>query len=142
MKKLAVLLIVTVASFCLASSAFAGSLAPGQVAKCNNAKSITLENTGGGDIDRGEANASIWKSSNFTTVPISLSPKANHGFSSNGGGAAGNAKVKMGNKHSMGRKKIVLSGQNNFSRGDSIGDIGGTVVITNTGTTNLAVNCG
>ena len=142
MKKLAVLLIVAVASFCLASSAFAGSLAPGQVAKCNNAKSITLENTGGGATDRGEANASIWKSSNFTTVPISLSPKANHGFPSNGGGAAGNAKVKMGNKHSMGRKAIVLSGQNNFSRGDSIGDISGEVRITNTGTTNLSVNCG
>ena len=142
MKKLAVLLIVIVASFCLASSAFAGSLAPGQMAKCNNAKSITLENTGGGEMDRGEANASIWKSSNFTTVPISLSPKANHGFPSNGGGAAGNAKVKMGNKHSMGRKAIVLSGQNNFSRGDSIGDISGEVRITNTGTTNLSVNCG
>ena len=110
--------------------------------KCNNAKSITLENTGGGATDRGEANASIWKSSNFTTVPISLSPKANHGFPSNGGGAAGNAKVKMGNKHSMGRKAIVLSGQNNFSRGDSIGDISGEVRITNTGTTNLSVNCG
>ena len=142
MKKLAVLLIVIVASFCLASSAFAGSLAPGQMTKCNNAKSITLENTGGGATDRGEANASIWKSSNFTTVPISLSPKANHGFPSNGGGAAGNAKVKMGNKHSMGRKAIVLSGQNNFSRGDSIGDISGEVRITNTGTTNLSVNCG
>ena len=142
MKKLAVLLIVAVASFCLASSAIAGSLAPGQMTKCNNAKSITLENTGGGATDRGEANASIWKSSNFTTVPISLSPKANHGFPSNGGGAAGNAKVKMGNKHSMGRKAIVLSGQNNFSRGDSIGDISGEVRITNTGTTNLSVNCG
>ena len=142
MKKLAVLLIVAVASFCIASSAFAGSLAPGQMTKCNNAKSITLENTGGGATDRGEANASIWKSSNFTTVPISLSPKANHGFPSNGGGAAGNAKVKMGNKHSMGRKAIVLSGQNNFSRGDSIGDISGEVRITNTGTTNLSVNCG
>ena len=142
MRKLAVLLIVTVASFCLASSAFAGSLAPGQMTKCNNAKSITLENTGGGATDRGEANASIWKSSNFTTVPISLSPQANNGFPSNGGGAAGNAKVKMGNKHSMGRKAIVLSGQNNFSRGDSIGDISGEVRITNTGTTNLAVNCG
>ena len=105
MKKLAVLLVVAVASFCLAGSAFAGSLAPGQMTKCNNAKSITLENTGGGGAtDRGEGNASIWKSSNFTTVPISLSPQANHGFPGNGGGAAGNAKVKMGNKHSMGRK--------------------------------------
>jgi len=147
MKKLAILLFVNVASFCLASSAFSGALAPGQMTKCNNASSITLENTGGGaalgfGTQRNEGNASIWKSSNFTTVPISLSPKANHGFPSNGGGAAGNAKVKMGNKHSMGRKAIVLSGQNNFSRGDSIGDISGEVRITNTGTTNLSVNCG
>ncbi len=142
MKKLAVLLIVTIASFCLASSAFAGALAPGQMTKCTNASSITLENTGGGDEDRGEGNASIWKSSNFTTVAISLSPTAHHGFPDNGGGAAGNAEVKMGNKHNMGQKKIVLSGQNNFSRGDSIGDISGEVRITNTGTTNLDVNCG
>lgn len=142
MKKLAIVLLVAVASFCLASSAFAGSLAPGQMAKCNNASSITLENTGGGATDRGEGNATVWKSSNFTTVAISLSPNAHHGFAGNGGGAAGNAKVKMGNKHSMGHKKIVLTGQNNFSRGDSIGDISGEVRITNTGTTNLSVNCG
>ena len=142
MKKLAVVLLVAVASFCLASSAFAGSLAPGAMTKCNNAKSITLENTGGGAIDRGEGNASIWKSSNFTTVPISLSPTANQGFSGDGGGAAGNSYVKMPSKHSMGQTKVTLMGQTNFSRGDSIGDIGGTVVITNTGTTNLSVNCG
>lgn len=147
MKKLAVLLFITVASFCLASSAFAGSLAPGQMAKCTNASSITLENTGGGGAtefgsDRNEGNASIWKSSNFTTVAISLSPSANQGFSGNGGGAAGNAKIKMGNKHSMGRKIVVLGPQNNFSRGDSIGDISGEVRITNIGTTNLSVNCG
>ncbi len=142
MKKLAIVLIVAVASFCLASSAFAADLAPGQTTKCNNASSITLENTGGGAVDRGEGNASIWKSSNFTTVPISLSPNANNGFPGNGGGAAGNAKVKMASKHSMGRGKVVLTGQNNFSRGDSIGDISGEVRITNTGTTNLSVNCG
>ena len=141
MKKLAILF-VTVASICLVSSAFAGSLAPGQMTKCTNASSITLENTGGGSVDRGEGNASIWKSSNFTTVPISLSPNANHGFSGNGGGSAGNSKVKMASKHSMGRSKVTLSGQNNFSRGDSIGDISGEVRITNTGTTNLNVNCG
>ncbi|MZG30803.1 MAG: hypothetical protein F3741_08365 [Nitrospinae bacterium] len=142
MKKLAMVLIVTVASFCLTSTAFAADLAPGQTAKCNNAKSITLENTGGGDIDRGEGNASIWKSSNFTTVPISLSPNANNGFPGNGGGAAGNAKVHMSSKHSMGAKKVVLSSQPEFSRGDSIGDISGEVRITNTGTTNLSVSCG
>jgi hypothetical protein len=147
MKKLAIVLFVTVASFCLTSSAFAGSLAPGQMAKCTNASSITLENTGGGAEDRGEGNATVWKSSNFTTVAISLSPNANHGFPGNGGGSTGyggkvgNDQVKMASKHSMGRGKIVLSSQNNFSRGDSIGDISGEVRITNTGTTNLSVNC-
>jgi len=148
MKKLAVLLFVTVASFCLASSAFAGSLAPGQMAKCTNASAITLENTGGGGEDRGEGNATVWKSSNFTTVAISLSPSAHHGFSGNGGGSTGykgkggNEEVEMASKHSMGRGKVVLGSQNNFSRGDSIGDISGEVRITNTGTTNLSVNCG
>ena len=48
MKKLAVVLLVAVASFCLASSAFAGSVSPGAVAKCTDAKSITVENKGGG----------------------------------------------------------------------------------------------
>jgi hypothetical protein len=42
----------------------------------------------------------------------------------------------------MGHKSVVLKGQNNFSRGDSISDINGEVRITNTGTTNLNVNCG
>ena len=141
MKKLAIVLLVAVASFCLASSAFAGTLAPGQMTKCTNASSITLENAGG-SADWGDANASIWKSSNFTTIPISLSPSSNQGFPGHGGGAAGNVISKMPSKHSMGRQKIVLSGQSNFSRGDSLGDISGEVRITNTGTVDLNVNCG
>ena len=141
MKKLAVVLLVAVASFCLVSSAFAGAVAPGATAKCSNAKSITIENTGGGAGDRGEANLSVWKSSNFTTVPISLSPTAHQGFSTNGGGAAGNKQVKMSSKHEMGKKAVTLGGQNNFSRGDSIGDISGEVRLTNTGTTNLNITC-
>lgn len=149
MKKLAVLLFVTVTSFCLASSAFAADLKPGQMTKCTNASSITLENTGGGEQAEsplmntlGSANANIWKSSNFTTVAVSLSPNSHQGFEDNGGGAAGNAVSKMPSKHSMGHKKLVLTGQDNFSRGDSIGDISGEVRITNTGTTNLSVSCG
>jgi hypothetical protein len=153
MKKLAILLFINVASFCLASSAFSGALAPGQMTKCNNASSITLENTGGGaalgfGTQRNEGNASIWKSSNFTTVPISLSPSANMSFPTTGGGSAGyggkkgNDQVNMASKHSMGRSKVVLGSQTNFSRGDSIGDISGEVRITNTGETNLNVNCG
>ena len=139
MKKLAVVLLVAVASFCLVSSAFAGAVAPGATAKCSNAKSITIENTGGGAGDRGEANLSVWKSSNFTTVPISLSPTAHQGFVK---GAAGLGYVGLKNKHEMGQKSITLMGQNNFSRGDSISDINGVVKITNTGTTGLDVTCG
>ena len=141
MKKLAVVLLVAVASFCLASSAFAGALAPGAMAKCTDAKSITVENTGGG-AERGEANATIWFSSTHLTTAISLSPSANQGFSTNGGGAAGNKQVKMGSKHEMGKKSVTFNRQNNFSRGDSISDINGLVKITNTGTTGLDVTCG
>ena len=142
MKKLAVVLLVAVASFCLVSSAFAGALAPGAMAKCTDAKSITVTNTGGGAGDRGEANATIWFSSTHLTTAISLSPNSNQGFSTNGGGAAGNKQVKMGSKHEMGKKSITFNRQNNFSRGDSISDINGLVKITNTGTTGLNVTCG
>ena len=142
MKKLAIVLLVTVASFCLAASAFAGSVAPGGAAKCNNAKSIKIEATGGDAVDRGSANGFLWKSSNFTTVPFTLAPKDHQGFSTNGGGAAGNKQVKMSNKHSMGHKAVTFKSQNNFSRGDSIGDISGEVRIHNTGTVAVNVSCG
>ena len=141
MKKLAVVLLVAVASFCLASSAFAGAVAPGGMAKCTDAKSITVENTGGGG-ERGEANATIWFSSTHLTTAISLSPSANQSFTTDGGGAAGNKQVKMASKHSMGRKSVTFNRQNNFSRGDSISDISGVVKINNTGKANLAVTCG
>ena len=141
MKKLAVVLLVAVASFCLASYAFAGALAPGGMAKCTDAKSITVTNTGGG-AERGEANATIWFSSTHLTTAISLSPSANQGFSTNAGGAAGNKQVKMASKHSMGKKSVTFNRQNNFSRGDSISDINGVVKISNTGQANLTVTCG
>ena len=142
MKKLAIVLLVTIASFCLAASAFAGSVAPGGSAKCNNAKSIKIEATGGDAVDRGSANGFLWKSSNFTTVPFTLAPKDHQGFSTNGGGAAGNKQVKMSNKHEMGHKSVTFKHQNNFSRGDSIGDISGEVRIHNTGTVAVNVSCG
>ena len=142
MKKLAIVLLVTVASFCLAASAFAGSVAPGGSAKCNNAKSIKIEASGGDAVDRGSANGFLWKSSNFTTVPFTLAPKDHQGFSTNGGGAAGNKQVKMSNKHEMGHKSVTFKSQNNFSRGDSIGDISGEVRIHNTGTVAVSVTCG
>jgi len=142
MKKLAIVLLVTIASFCLAASAFAGSVAPGGSAKCNNAKSIKIEATGGDAVDRGSANGFLWKSSNFTTVPFTLAPKDHQGFSTNGGGAAGNKQVKMSSKHEMGHKSVTFKSQNNFSRGDSIGDISGEVRIHNTGTVAVNVSCG
>ena len=141
MKKLAVVLLVAVASFCLASSAFAGAVSPGGMAKCTDAKSITVANTGGG-AERGEGNATIWFSSTHLTSAISLSPSANQGFSTNAGGAAGNKQVKMSNKFEKGKKSVTFGGQNNFSRGDSISDINGVVKITNTGKANLSVTCG
>jgi len=42
----------------------------------------------------------------------------------------------------MGHKSITFSHQNNFSRGDSIGDISGEVRIHNTGTVPVSVTCG
>ena len=143
MKKLAIVLLVTVASFCLAASAFAGSVAPGGSAKCNNAKSIKIEAANAGDaVDRGSANGFVWKSSNFTTVPFTLGANDHQGFATNGGGAAGNKQVKMSSKHEMGHKSVTFKGQNNFSRGDSIGDISGEVRIHNTGTVAVNVSCG
>jgi hypothetical protein len=135
MKKLAFVLIVSVSVFCLAVSAYAGAINPGQSTSCKNANSITLEADGTHATDRGNANAVIWKSSNYTTVPITLGPTDDHGMKGERG-------VGMASKHSMGRKSVILGKQNNFSRGDSIGDISGEVKITNTGTVPINVNCG
>ena len=143
MKKLAIVLFVAIASLCLVNYAFAGNVAPGGMAKCNNAKSIKVEAAGAGDAeDRGSANGYLWKSSNFTTVPFTLAPKDHQGFAGNGGGAAGNKQVKMPSKHSMGHKSVTFKKANNFSRGDSIGDISGEVRIHNTGTVPVSVTCG
>jgi len=140
MRKSLIVLLVVFVSVCFTSSAFAGSLNPGDSVSCNNASSITLESAGGAGADRGSANAAIWKSSNFTTVPISLSPNDHNGFP--GSGAAGAPKAGVDPRHTKGRGKVVLKHQNNFSRGDSIGDISGEVRITNTGTVGLTVTCG
>ena len=143
MRKLAIVLFVTIASFCLVASAFAANVAPGGMGKCNNAASIKIETASNGDAkDRGSANGTIWKSSNFTTVPLTLAPNDDMSFPGNGGGAAGNAQVGMPNKYSKGVKSITHGRQNNFSRGDSIGDISGEVRIHNTGTVPVTVTCG
>ena len=109
MKKLAIVLFVAIASLCLVNYAFAGNVAPGGSAKCNNAQSITIATAGNGDAeDRGAANGYVWKSSNFTTVPFTLAPKDHQGFAGNGGGAAGNKQVQMSSKHSMGVKSVTF----------------------------------
>ena len=136
MKKFALVSLTLMAFVCLAASAFAGTVKPGGKTSCKDASSITLEAVGSSSAgDRSNANAVIWKSSNFTTIPITLGPGGDQGFK----GARG---VGMANKHSMGQSKVVLNGQNNFSRGDSIGDISGEVRITNTGTIDINVSCG
>jgi len=161
MKKLALALITAVSALCLTVTAFAGSLAPGASMSCNNAKSIKLESAGSHKEDRANANLVIWKSSNATTIPISLGPSDTSGIPT--GSAQGNHAVKkikckpstqcipgsvdtvptgIREMSSKGRKTVTLRGQSNFSRGDSIGDISGEVRITNTGTVPANVSCG
>ena len=145
MKKIFVLTVAFIAGFALIANA--GQINPGQVAKCNDAKSITFEtegaanNPGGKDgfsiNDRGGANLSIWKSSNFTTVPITLGPNA----SNDSLNATDKGKTGIPVRGGMGKGKITLLSQNNFSRGDSIGDISGLVKITNTGSIPVSVTC-
>ena len=136
MKKIAILFVVSVFVFAFCSTAFAGTIKPGQKTSCKDANSITLESSGTSSAgDRANANAVIWKSSNFTTVPISIGPGEHNGMN----GARG---VGMANKEVVGVNKVTLTKQENFSRGDSIGDISGEVRITNTGTIPINVTCG
>ena len=160
MNKLALALITAVSVLCLTTLAFAGSLAPGASMTCNDAKSIKLESAGKHAEDRANANLVIWKSSNFTTIPISVGPSDTSGLVGNGAGnkkdshfkckdttqcipgAIDGGKTNVREHSTKGRKSVTLSGQTNFSRGDSIGDISGEVRITNTGTTPANVTCG
>jgi hypothetical protein len=145
MKKVFALTVMFVAS--LAFSANAAMITNGQTAKCNDAKSITLEAAkvahattdkyGYSDNDRGGANVVVWKSSNFTTVPLTLGPNDNNAsLNATDGGRTG-----LPQRGGMGQQKVTLFGQNNFSRGDSIGDISGLVKITNTGSIAVNVSC-
>ena len=145
MKKVTLLTVVLFAGF--TATAFAGNIKTGQTASCNDAKSITISvskisNKAGGKFgyttnDRGTGNVVVWKSSNATTVPITLGPNDDN-RSVNGTDKGKTGIPVMG---SMGRNKVVLTGQNNFSRGDSIGDISGKVTVTNTGTNPVTVAC-
>ena len=145
MKKIFALTIAFIAGIALTANA--GSIAPGQMAKCNDAQSITLQTAGSANTtsgkwghtsnDRGGANVSIWKSANLTTIPVTLGPNDNND-SVNGtdGGRTG-----LPQRGGMGKHKVTLTSQKAFSRGDSIGDISGLVKITNTGTNAVTVTC-
>jgi len=145
MKKIFALTALFVAG--LAFSANAGQISNGQTAKCNDAKSITLEAAkvahasadkfGYTDNDRGTANLSIWKSSNFTTIPITLGPNDNNDSLN----ATDHGKTGLPQRGGMGKGKVTLVSQPYFSRGDSLGDISGLVKITNTGSIPVTVTC-
>ena len=138
---------------CTAFNASAGTINSNQTASCNDAKSITLEvasiafenkaPNGYTSNDRGSANVAVWKSSNFTTVPISLGAKGDNNAalkgSEKGDHKAGVNERFYGNH--PGRSKVVLSSQPAFSRGDSIGDISGLVKVTNNGSNPVTVTC-
>ena len=145
MKKIFVLTVAFIAGFALVANA--AEISTGQTAKCTDAKSITLETAGSANTssdkygytsnDRGGANLSLWKSSNFTTVPISLGPNDNND-SLNG---SDHGKTGLPQRGGMGKGKVTLMSQPAFSRGDSIGDISGLVKITNTGVNPVTVTC-
>jgi len=160
MNKLALALITAVSVLCLTTLAFAGSLAPGATVTCNDAKSIKLESAGSNATDRANANFAVWKSANLTTISISVGPSDTNGLVNNGAGNKKDSHFKCkdttqcipgavdgGATHvrdmwSKGRKSVTLTGQSNFSRGDSIGDISGEVRITNVGTVKGNITCG
>ena len=160
MNKLALVFITAVTVLCFTTLAFAGSLAPVASMSCNDAKSIKLTSAGSHAEDRANANFVLWKSSNATTVPISLGPSDTSGLVGNSSGNSKETKFKCKDTtqcipgaidnsasgvrpmHSKGRSSVTLTGQSNFSRGDSIGDISGEVRITNTGTVPGNVTCG
>lgn len=145
MKKVILLTIVFVVS--LSVSAFAGSIKPGQSTSCNDAKSITIEVAKISNVandafgytsnDRGTANLVVWKSANATTVPLTLGPNDDN-RSLNG---TDHGKTGIPVRGANGASKVVLTSQTAFSRGDSIGDISGTVKFTNTGTNPVTVTC-
>ena len=160
MNKLALALITAVSVLCLTTLAFAGSLAPGASMTCNDAKSIKVESAGSNATDRTNVNLVVWKSSNFTTIPITVGPSDMNGLVNNGAGnkkdshfkckdttqcipgAVDGGATNVRPMWSKGRKSVTLTSQTNFSRGDSIGDISGEVRITNTGAIKANVTCG
>ena len=145
MKKIFALTALFVAG--LAFSANAGQISNGQTAKCNDAKSITLEAAnvahatsdkfGYTDNDRGGANLSVWKSSNFTTVPITLGPNDNNDSLN----CADHGKTGLPQRGGMGKVKVILVSQPELSLGAYLGDISGLVTLTTKGSIPVNVPC-
>lgn len=146
MKKVSLLSSVFLLGF--AASASAADLSTNQTTSCQDAKSIeisvaTISNAanpaefGYTSNDRGTASLVVWKSSNFTTVPITLGPNDSNKALNSHDHVTG--LTPMGDDH--GRNTLTLTHQTEFSRGDSIGDISGLVKITNTGPNPVTVNC-
>ncbi len=145
MKKISLLTLAIFVS--MSAYVFAADVAPGKSASCTDAKSINVEvdvipnvstdKFGYTDNDRGTANLVVWKSSNFTSVPLSLGPNDyNTTIVDTDKGRTG-----INVRGEQGRKVFVLTHQEYFSRGDSIGDISGLVNITNTGTNPVRIIC-
>lgn len=145
MKKISVLTLAIFVS--MSAHAFAAEVSPGQSASCTDAKSITVEvdvipnatndKYGYTNNDRGTASLVVWKSANFTTVPITLGPNdSNVSMVGKDHGKTG-----FSPRGENGRKVFVLTHQEAFTRGSSIGDISGLVRITNTGTNAVRVIC-
>lgn len=145
MKKISLLALAIFVS--MSAYVSAADVAPGQSASCTNAKSINVEvdtianasddKFGYTNNDRGTANLVVWKSSNFTTVPLSLGPN-DFNTTTNG---KDKGKTGLAVRGEPGRNVFVLTHQENFSRGDSIGDISGLVNITNNGTNTVRIIC-
>jgi len=145
MKKILLLTAIFIASTSVA--AFAGTINPGQSTSCEDASAIELDvvktapaygdKFGYTSNDRGTANLVVWKSSNYTTIPITLGPNDDNRVAN----ATDHVTGLTPPETRMGKSKVVLSKQSSFSRGDSIGDISGTVKITNTGAIGVTVIC-
>ncbi len=141
-------MIITAAlvSLC-ASPALADTITKGQQATCKDANAISIDvakvaNDGSGkdgytNNDRGTASLVVWKSSNFTTIPLTLGPNdSNATLVATDHGLTG-----IESRGGMGVNNVVLNHQPEFSRGDSIGDISGEVRITNVGPIPVNVTC-
>ncbi|PIQ95395.1 MAG: hypothetical protein COV67_15010 [Nitrospinae bacterium CG11_big_fil_rev_8_21_14_0_20_56_8] len=145
MKKISFLTLVLFAVLCVNASA--QEISKGQSVSCNDAKSIEIsvaklqtessDKFGYTTNDRGTASLVVWKSANFTTIPITLGPNdSNMTLVTEDHGHTG---IEV--RGTMGSDKVVLNHQPEFSRGDSIGDIRGEVKITNVGPVPASVNC-